>query len=787
MPVSFHLRVRSAALFLLALAPWTTRAGDSGTLWYDKPASQDWMEALPLGNGRLGGMVFGGVREDRLMLNESSLWSGWPAKDNDRPGADAALARVRRLLEEGKHGEAEKVAVKDFLSTRGYGKPDFGAYQSFCDARFSFDGLPADPAAVKDYRRDLDLSTGTARVSFRAGDTTYSRSYFCSYPDQALMTRFTADTKGKISFKLGLTSLHQNIRIHAEGNRVVLEGRVDNGAGNPEGMAFEARLEVEAEGGAVSVEGDRLVVAGADATTVKILGATDYRMAWPDYKGETPAKRNAKTSASLKGKKFDALHKRHVADHRALFDRVTLTLGPTDAAAEALPTDARIARYRNEKADRGLEALTFQFGRYLLIASSRPGGLPANLQGIWNNTNTPKWNCDYHLNINLQMNYWPSGPCNLPECALPLMDWLADLREPGEKTAKVHYGTEGWVVHHVANVWGYTSPGSDRGIHMMEAESAAFICNNVWEHYAFTRDLEFLRETGWPLLKSAATFWCENLQALPDGRLVISPSYSPEHGPLTRGAFYQTMIVHDLFTNCIEAGKAVGGEEAFCARLAELRARLPQPAVGQHGQLREWMDDAPEHGVRTNKHRHVSHLYSVYPGRQITPAHAPELAKAAVQSLNYRGDLATGWSAGWKMNLWARLHDGDRAWKIASNLMANYLAPNMFDLHPPFQIDGNFGYAAGVAEMLLQSHETTENGEVVIHLLPALPKAWADGSASGLRARGDFIVDMEWKAGKITRATLRSGQGVKARVHMNGKTKPISLSAGKSVSINNAE
>ncbi len=752
-------------ILLAVLAGWplcSPAAGsDDLTLWYDKPAGQ-WVEALPLGNGRLGATVFGGVRREHVMLNENSLWSGWAEPDNDRPGAQEALDKVRRLLREGKRDEAGKTAVREFLTSKGYGKPDFGAYQAFCDVYLDFEDLPEQPA---DYRRELDLSTATACVKFRAGQTEYRRECFSSHPDQAVVMRLTAAGPDKLRFTVSLATPHKNHRVSANGAELVLGGQVDTGDAAHEGMKFQARLAVRTEGGSVTARDGRLRVEGADSATLVIAGATNYKLAWPHYRGEEADKKNAQTLAALAGKSWQQLRQAHQADYRRLFDRVRLTLdAPPQPPA---PTDERLRRYKKAPDDRRLETLIFQYGRYLLISSSRPGGLPANLQGLWNNSNRPPWNCDYHLNINLQMNYWPSGPGNLAECALPLMRWLDDLRRPGEKTAKVHYGSRGWVAHHIANVWGFTAPGSARGIHMLEAESAAFICQNVWDYYAFTQDREFLRETGWPLLKGAAEFWVDNLQEVPGGFLAVSPSYSPEHGPLTRGAFWQVMIVRDLFENCIQASEILQVDREFRDKLEALCRRLLPLKVGRHGQLCEWMDDDLEVNAPKDRHRHLSHLYALYPGRQIAPGSTPKLAAAARTSLEFRGDGGTGWSKAWKINLWARLHDGDHAWKLLSEHIKTSLYPNLWDSCPPFQIDGNFGFTAGVCEMLLQS------GPGEIHLLPALPKAWPAGSVHGLRARGAFTVDFDWKDGKITRYRVAADQPRQVNVRVNGELKSV--------------
>ena len=744
-------------------------------LWYDHPAS-DWeKESLPVGNGRLGGTVFGGLEQERIDLNESSLWSGWFEPENDRPGSFEALKKVRALLADGQREAAGQVALADFMSLHGYGKPDFGCYQALGTLLLDL-GKPS--GAVGLYQRSLDLDTGIVTVTYRAGGVTFKREILSSYPDQVLVVRLSADAPGLVNGTIRLATQQANATTRAEGGVLSMSGQVASPEAAHPGMAFETRLEVRAEGGSLTNEGDHIVLRGADAATLVLAAATGYRLDYPKYQGQAAARRNTATLQPLAKKSWEDIQRDHVADHRKLFRRTSLELGA--GAGADLPTDQRLALYKKKWSDPGLEALLFQYGRYLLIASSRPGGLPANLQGLWNNSNKPPWNCDYHLNINLQMNYWPAGPGNLAECYGPLVDWMADLAKAGEKTARVHYNARGWTAHHVANVWGFTSPGPARGVHMMEAEGGAWLCQNLWDCYAFSGDREFLRARAWPLLKGAALFWIDNLQSLPDGRLTVSPSYSPEHGPLTRGAFYSIGIVDELFRECIEASTILGTDEELRKQLVEMRKKLVPIRVGEAGQICEWIDDDLEKNVRKDTHRHHSHLIPLHPGVGITPEGTPELAKAARQSLEFRTDGGTGWAVAWRTSLFARLGEGNRAHDQVVNLLRTKIHPNLWDSCPPFQIDGNFGVTAGIAEMLVQSRllpvaPGSPGGDPrsEILLLPALPAAWPEGSAQGLGARGGFEVDVAWKDGRVTAYEIRSRRPREVTVRVNGEVRTV--------------
>ncbi len=729
-------------------------------LWYDQLAEK-WTDALPIGNGRMGAMIFGGVPDERIQFNEDTLWKGQP-HDYVRAGAHDHLAEIQQRLFAGKIKEAEGIAKTNFLSDPVRQK----AYQPFGDLHFHFVGV----TNVTNYRRELDLDSAIARVTYQSDGVTYQRDAFASHPDQVIVLRFTADKPGRINFTLQMDSPQTNSQTKAiSPDTLALAGQVETG-----GLRFESQVRAVTDGGRISTNENILTVSDANSATVLLVAATSFKN-FQDISAD-PKQRCASDLAKVSRRKFDDIQADHLADYRNLFRRVSLDLSRTDRAD--LPTDQRLSQVKTAGLDDdpALAALYFQYGRYLLISSSRPGGQPANLQGLWNEELNPPWESKWTLNINCEMNYWPAELANLSECAQPLFAMIDDLAISGSRTAREQYGCRGWVVHHNTDLWRGSAPIN--GVDGVWPTGGAWLCYHLWEHYLFSGDKKFLARA-YLDMKSASQFFVDFLVKDPKtGWLVTSPSYSPEQGTLCYGPMMDNQLIRALMDDTIASANILGKDKRFAAKLEEVCGQLPPNQVGKYGQLQEWIDDIDK---PNNNHRHMSPLWALYPGADISPAD-PKIWNAAKVLLQWRGDGSTGWSYAWRIPLWARVGDGEFAYRQLTELFQRRTLPNLFDLCGPFQIDGNFGATAGMIELLLQSQWTEMrdgNPVRIVQLLPALPKEWPTGSISGICARGGFTVDLTWDKGELKRAVIHSQLGKPCMLRYGGHEIELKTEGGK--------
>ncbi len=734
------------------------------SLWY-RQAAKRWTEALPIGNGRLGGMIFGGVSQERIQLNEDTLWAGGPYDPNNSEALEA-LPKAQQLIFEGKYREADRLIGQKMMAKPLKQLP----YQVVGDLLLTF----PEGNSLTNYRRTLNLDTAIASVSYTQDDVEYSREFFSSPVDQVIVIQLKANKPGCISFSAGMkTPQSASVSVESPGT-LLLDGVNGDAMGIKGALTFQARVRVKQTGGELIENENLITVEKADSAILFIAVNTSFKR-YNDVSGN-PAELTKETIKSANLKSYQDLKQEHITEHQRLFRRVSLDLGTSDAMK--LPTDERIKKFANGN-DPQLASLYFQFGRYLLISSSRPGSQPANLQGIWNESMRPPWDSKYTININTEMNYWPAEPTNLAECTEPLIGMVMDLTETGKRTAEVQWGAGGWVCHHNTDLWRATAP-IDGPAWGFWPTGGAWLCKHLWERYEYGGDNEYLKKI-YPVLKGASQFFLDTLVEHPKFKwLVTCPSLSPENGhkygvSICAGPTMDMQIVRDLFTYCINASEILKKDNDFRSKLASARERLAPNQIGKEGQLQEWIEDW-DMEARDIHHRHVSHLYGLYPSDQINVIHTPDLAKAVRESLEIRGDNATGWGIGWRLNLWARLHDAEHTYKILTMLIhPQRTYPNMFDAHPPFQIDGNFGGTSGIAEMFLQCMQNE------ILLLPALPKTFANGSVQGLCAKGGFEIDLEWKNEKLAKAIIHSKNGNKCNIRYNEQTKNLQIDAGNKI------